>query len=135
MYSARKYHSRCSYRITLASIVIAMAKSAGRPWEMLEMDLEESWESFHALATSKSRVFAGTGGSVEVVLPAPDTRQNPKINPLAPCNTNRIRLLSVHGIESENLMACLDAAYGVCQQNKAASASSRVWKISRGNHD
>jgi hypothetical protein len=29
----------------------------------------------------------------------------------------------------ENLMACLDAALGVCQQKKGASASSRIWKL------
>ena len=109
-----------------------MAKFAGRPQEVLEMDLEES---FHPRAANESWVYAGTGGSLEVVLLVPDTRQDPKTNPLTPCNTNRIRLLSVHGIESENLMTCLDAALGVCQQNKDASASSRVWKISRGNHD
>lgn len=44
-------------RLTLASMVVVMAKPPGRPEKMLERDLDESW---HAPAQSAAPAFTGT---------------------------------------------------------------------------
>jgi hypothetical protein len=46
-------------RLTLASMIVVIAKFPGRPGKVLEMDLDESW---HAPVQSVVLAFAGTHG-------------------------------------------------------------------------
>jgi hypothetical protein len=70
-------------RLTLASMVVVMAKPPGRPEKVLEMDLDKSW---HAPAQRVAPAFAGTDWRLWTELRVSITQQGPRTSVLALCN-------------------------------------------------